>query len=155
MPGRVQDTYISRQLLDTPDLAAWSLWDHPPAPTYYKTHVAMMGDAAHATTPFQGQGAGQAIEDACVLQVLLGRVHNKKELPNVLAAYDEVRRPRSQRIVTTSREAAELDFMRLKGVGDDIKKMREKHDGRMHWVWHRDLVAQNEAAVRLFEEGLP
>ena len=115
----------------------------------------MMGDAAHATTPFQGQGAGQAIEDACVLQALLGRVHNKTELPNVLEAYDEVRRPRSQRIVTTSREAAELDYMRLKGVGDDIEKMREKLDGRMHWIWHRDLVAQNAAAVKLFEEGLP
>lgn len=115
----------------------------------------MMGDAAHATTPFQGQGAGQAIEDACVLQVLLGRVHKKKELPNVLAAYDEVRRPRSQRIVTTSREAADLEFMRLKGVGDDIKKMAEKLEGRMNWVWHRDLVAQNDAAIRLFEESLP
>ena len=155
MLDRVQDTYFLLQLLRTPDLAAWSLWDHPPAPSYYKGHVAMMGDAAHATTPYQAQGAGQAIEDACVLQVLLGRVHNKKELPNVLAAYDEVRRPRSQRNVTTSREAMDLNFMRLKGVEGDIEKMRMKLDGRMHWIWNRDLVAQNDAAVKLFEEGLP
>ena len=115
----------------------------------------MMGDAAHATTPFQAQGAGQAVEDACVLQALLGRVHNKKELPNVLVAYDEVRRPRSQRNVVTSREAAELNFMRLKGVEDDMEKMKLKLDGRMHWLWNRDMVAQNEAAIKLFEEGLP
>ena len=154
LTGYIQHAYISRQLLDVPHLAAWSLWDHPPAPTYYKDHVAMMGDAAHATTPFQAQGAGQAIEDACVLQTLLGRVHNKKDLPNVLAAYDQVRRPRSQRIVTTSREAAELYYMRSKGAEDDIEKIREKLGGRMHWIWNRDLVAQNEAAIRLFEESL-
>ena len=154
LTGYIQDAYMSRQLLDIPDLAAWSLWDHPPAPTYYKDHVAMMGDAAHASTPFQGQGAGQAIEDACVLQALLGRVHNKKNLPNVLAAYDQVRRPRSQRNVTTSREAGEIDFMRSKGAEDNVEKMREKLDGRMHWIWNRDLMAQNEAAIRLFEESI-
>ena len=58
----------------------------------------MMGDAAHASTPWQGQGASQAVEDALVLETLLGKVKDAKHIPNALAAYDQVRRPRTQRI---------------------------------------------------------
>ena len=63
------------QLIDLPDLSAWAMWDHGvPAPFYSQGRVTPMGDAAHATTPFQGQGAAQATEDALVLQTLLGQV---------------------------------------------------------------------------------
>lgn len=113
-----------------------------------------MGDAAHATTPFQAQGAGQAIEDACVLSALFERVSTPDDVPKALAAYDQVRRPRAQRVVSTSRESGQLMSMQQPGVGDNIEKMREKLESRMHWVWHRDLVAQNEAAIKLFEEAL-
>ena len=34
---------------------------------WYKGHVLLIGDAAHATTPHMGQGAAQAIEDGVVL----------------------------------------------------------------------------------------
>lgn len=61
-------------LVNTPSLAAWSVWDLPPVHTYTKARVCMLGDAAHAMTPFQGQGAGQAIEDALVLTTLLSKV---------------------------------------------------------------------------------
>ena len=114
----------------------------------------MMGDAAHATTPFQAQGAGQAIEDACVLSALFEKVTTPDEASKALAAYDQARRPRAQRVVSTSRESGQLMSMQLPGVGDDLEKMREKLNTRMHWIWHRDLAAQNEDAVRLFEESL-
>ena len=113
-----------------------------------------MGDAAHASTPFQGQGAGQAIEDALVLVTLLGKVETPKQLPNAFAAYDQIRRPRSQKIVTTSRDSGRLTAMREEGIGDDIKKIGEKMSTRMHWIWNRDLAAQNREAVTLFEESL-
>lgn len=113
----------------------------------------MMGDAAHATTPFQGQGAGQAIEDSLVLETLLGRTKKADQLPNVFAAFDQVRRPRSQRIVVTSREAGQLMGMKQEGVGDDLNKMRKKLDTRMHWIWDRDMLAQNDAAINLLEES--
>ncbi|HEY0700235.1 MAG TPA: FAD-dependent oxidoreductase, partial [Micromonospora sp.] len=38
-----------------------------PLPGYVRGGVALLGDAAHAMTPYLGQGAGQAIEDAVVL----------------------------------------------------------------------------------------
>lgn len=39
--------------------------------TWYRGRVLLIGDAAHATTPHLGQGAGMAIEDAVVLGELL------------------------------------------------------------------------------------
>ena len=114
----------------------------------------MMGDAAHASTPFQGQGAGQAIEDACVLSALFGKVSTPGDVPNALAAYDQIRRPRAQRVVSTSRESGQLMSMQQPGIGDNVEKTREKLGTRMHWIWHRDLVAQNEAAIKLFDEAV-
>ncbi|KWO64991.1 FAD-dependent oxidoreductase [Burkholderia ubonensis] len=40
---------------------------------WYRGRVLLIGDAAHATTPHLGQGAGMAIEDAVVLAELLPR----------------------------------------------------------------------------------
>lgn len=113
-----------------------------------------MGDAAHACTPFQAQGAGQAIEDACVLSALFEKLSTPQDVPKALAAYDQVRRPRAQRVVSTSKEAGQLYSMNQPGVGDDLEKMKEKLETRMHWIWYRDLVSQNETAVKLFEEAV-
>ncbi|MCJ1476760.1 hypothetical protein MMC13_005429 [Lambiella insularis] len=124
------------ELLD-PSLAAWSLWDHPPAPFYYR-----------------GQGAGQAIEDALVLETLLGKVKTVPEIPHAFDAYDQVRRPRSQKVVTTSREAGLLNSMKHKEVGSDLRKMKKLLDTRQNWIWNRNMVAQTAEAVRLFEESL-
>jgi 2-polyprenyl-6-methoxyphenol hydroxylase-like FAD-dependent oxidoreductase len=40
---------------------------------WFKGRVLLIGDAAHATTPHLGQGAGMAIEDALVLSLELAR----------------------------------------------------------------------------------
>ena len=113
-----------------------------------------MGAAAHATTPYQGQGAGQAIEDALVLSTLFSHVSHPGMIQNAFLAYDQVRRVRTQRIVSTSRDSGQLDGMRAEGVGEDIEKMRALLGRRMHWIWNRDLVEQNREAVRLLEESL-
>ena len=114
----------------------------------------MLGDAAHATTPFQGQGAGQAIEDALVIKTVLSKVQNLKQIPNALMAYNQTRRPRGQRIVETSREYGKLLGMQSEGVGEDLEKMRENLETRLHWIWQRDQTAQVNSAVELFEESL-
>ena len=106
--------------------------DDLPAPFYTSNRVAIMGDAAHATTPWQGQGPSQAIEDACVLSALLGRVHDPKYIPNASSAYDQVRRARSQRVVSTSRETGRMMGFMEKGLGDDLVEIRKRLDGRMN-----------------------
>ncbi|KAK4206261.1 hypothetical protein QBC37DRAFT_476981 [Rhypophila decipiens] len=49
---------------------AYSQFGHKSTPTYYRNNVCLVGDAAHATTPWQGAGAGQAFEDAMILGII-------------------------------------------------------------------------------------
>ena len=128
--------------------------DTLPASTYTRNRVAMLGDAAHASTPYQGQGAGQAIEDALIITTVLSKVQTLKQVPNALAAYNQIRRPRAQRNVETSRDAGLLVAMMLDGVNDDLEKMREDLGTRMNWLWQRNMEAQTREAVELFEESL-
>lgn len=130
--------------MEKPDV--WALFDHPPAPTYFKGRIAILGDAAHASTPHQGAGAGQAIEDALVLSNLLGKVKSVNEIEKAFYAYDAVRRPRSQRVVTTSREAAALYEFEDETLGTDLEKVRERLMERYNWIWDEDLSRQLKAA---------
>ena len=46
-----------------------------------------------------GQGAGQAIEDAGVLRLVLNRVSTPEELPVLLKTYEAARKSRAEQIV--------------------------------------------------------
>ncbi|WP_157254010.1 FAD-dependent monooxygenase [Nonomuraea typhae] len=75
-------------------------YELPDLPSYVAGKVALLGDAAHAMTPNLGQGACQALEDAVVLA---GSAD--------LAAYDRLRRPRTQDVVRRSRQIGDLAHM--------------------------------------------
>lgn len=81
----------------------WAIQDHDHAPTYYKGHVAIIGDAAHATFPHAGNGAAQALEDCAILTGLFAHVKSPEYIKPALKAYDEVRRPRSQKVIDITR----------------------------------------------------
>ncbi|MEY9212243.1 FAD-dependent monooxygenase [Thermobifida halotolerans] len=66
-----------------------------PLPAFHRGRIALLGDAAHAMTPYLGQGACQAVEDAVVLAHLADR-------PDGPAAYTAARLPRTTRIVRRS-----------------------------------------------------
>ncbi|KAI9791591.1 MAG: hypothetical protein M1816_003677 [Peltula sp. TS41687] len=133
------------QLMDDPDL--WALFDHRPAPTYYKGRVAILGDAAHTSTPHQGAGAGQALEDAFILSTVLAdeKVMSTSDVPAALHAYDAIRRPRSQKVVSTSRTAGETYAFRGP-AGNDLEKVREELLTRYSWIWDEDMSRQAEDA---------
>jgi salicylate hydroxylase len=130
--------------MEKPDV--WALFDHPPAPTYVKGRLAILGDAAHASTPHQGAGAGQAIEDAFIISNLLGEINSVDEIENAFYAYDAVRRPRSQRVVKTSRDAASLYEFEDEKVGTDLEAMKKTLESRYDWIWDEDLPKQLEQA---------
>lgn len=70
-----------------------------PLPQYVMGRAALLGDAAHAITPDLGQGACLALEDAVTLAAM---TTGGADMPAALAAYDRVRRPRTQGLVRVS-----------------------------------------------------
>ena len=114
----------------------------------------MMGDAAHATTPFAGNGAAQAIEDAAVLTALFGRVESTLQIKDAFKAYDAVRRPRSQKVVEYSRRFGWYYAFLASEVGDDIEKIRAYIREGGTFTAKVDLKAQNDEALRVLEESL-
>jgi salicylate hydroxylase len=53
------------------DMSLWALADLPRLPRWSRGRAILLGDAAHAPLPHQGQGGGMAIEDAYTLGALL------------------------------------------------------------------------------------
>lgn len=69
-----------KRLLNWAQPLRWPLFHHPETPKYFEGHVCIMGDVAHAMTPYQAAGAGQGLEDAVVLAHLLSMVKRADEL---------------------------------------------------------------------------
>ncbi|OBT63386.1 hypothetical protein VE03_07258 [Pseudogymnoascus sp. 23342-1-I1] len=139
------------KLLKSPDV--WALYEHPPTPTYHNAHVALLGDAAHASTPHFGAGAGMALEDALVLSRLLPLCDGAGDIQRAFRAYDAVRVPRTQAVVRESREQGRVLDMRGEGVGADLDRLREVLDERVRWIWGVDLEEHCREAVRGFWKG--
>lgn len=137
--------------LRTPDV--WAIFEHPPAPTYALAgRICLLGDCAHSSSPHQGAGAGMAIEDAAVLAHLLGRASSgPADLARVFAAYDRVRRPRTQRLVVTSRDAGQLYDFQKPAVHDDPDALRAEIRSRMAWIWNLDMRRHIDEAVEIMK----
>ena len=81
--------------------------------TYIRGRVVMVGDAAHAALPTVGGGASTALEDGvCVGRLIGAPVRDGADLGGALAAFDQARRPRCQKIarlaVITARFGCDL-----------------------------------------------
>jgi 2-polyprenyl-6-methoxyphenol hydroxylase-like FAD-dependent oxidoreductase len=81
------------------ELAAYPIHDMPIVPTWYRGHIVLLGDAAHATSPSSGQGASLAIEDAVVLAKCLRDLPDTKQ---AFAACERLRRDRVEKVVQYS-----------------------------------------------------
>ena len=74
--------------------------DFDTIPSWSRGKVCLIGDAAHASTPYMGQGGCQAVEDAYVVAQCL---HQEAEVAQAFVAMQRLRRPKAVRIVQTSR----------------------------------------------------
>lgn len=124
----------------------WAIFDYAdnPSNTYFKRRVCVTGDAAHASTPFQGAGAAMAIEDSYVLGSLLGAAAGPQDIESALRAYDSVRRIRTQKLVKTSREAGYMWGLDQSMYGKDYEKILDNASKRMSWIWNENLEAEVE-----------
>lgn len=129
----------------------WALFDHPPAETYVSKggRICLLGDSAHASTPHNGAGAGQAVEDALILSGVMGHVYDGSDIKRAFEAYDQVRRPRSQQQVKAARLAGMVYDMEAPGIGDDLEKLK-KQLAQRGWLWDHDLEADMREVERLF-----
>lgn len=135
------------------ELVKWGIFDmyEHPAPTYSRGRICIAGDAAHASSPFQGVGACMGVEDALVICEVLDTVQermgserssaqsNRLAIEKALQAYSQSRIPRSQWQVRSSREMGEMYQWRHEETGRDIQKCRTKLETATQKVWDFDV----------------
>jgi salicylate hydroxylase len=86
------------------DMSFWALVELPRLPRWSRGRVMLLGDAAHAPLPHQGQGAGLAIEDAYALGALIANLGLKKWGP-AFEAFEKLRKRRAWTVQAYSRVA--------------------------------------------------
>ncbi|KAL4951293.1 hypothetical protein BDW69DRAFT_196592 [Aspergillus filifer] len=100
------------QLAKDTRLGLWQLRDLDPLPTWHSGRAILIGDAAHAMLPTQGQGASQAIEDAEALGAFFSKVEKTLSgstfdtVSRINEAIFNCRYARATTIQAYSREAA-------------------------------------------------
>jgi len=119
-----------------PDIAAqWE--DHPLSSLaimrcYPWTHnkVALMGDAAHATVPFYGQGMNGSLEDCFVMGELMKK-HNE-DWDAVFKEYQEVRKPNGDALQDLSLHNYKV---MSESVADPHFLLKKKFEHRIHELY--------------------
>jgi salicylate hydroxylase len=113
----------------------WMRWagaDLPPLDSWSRGNVTLIGDAAHATLPFLAQGAVMSLEDACVLAQSAADGEG-------FGRYEELRRPRTQRIQQESLSLAAIYHARgIKALARNaaLKLMGgERLINRLSWIY--------------------
>jgi salicylate hydroxylase len=84
------------------DPAWWALHDYAPLDRWAAGRIVLIGDAAHAMLPHQGQGANQAIEDAFALAHLLSETRPDGH-ERTFRRFEALRMKRTRRVQRFSR----------------------------------------------------
>jgi len=147
-------------------LEKWAVFDtfEYPATTYIKGRIGLAGDAAHASAPHHGAGAGFGIEDAAVLCALMLAVSiallestpssKAATIRAALSAYDTVRRERAQWLVQSSRRVGEIYEWLDQEVGRDINKCKHEAEWRAHAIWDYDIDGMIREAGEEFSKNV-
>lgn len=110
--------------------------DLPPLPYFARGPVLLLGDAAHATTPNMGQGAGMAIEDAAVLARFLRT--SPTNVSDAFKLFERQRRARTARIVRTSWQlgrVGQLENPLLTGIRNTVMRLLPAAVSRSQMAW--------------------
>ena len=86
----------------------WALYDREPLEQWHVGRATLLGDSAHATLPYLGQGAAMAIEDGYVLALCLSTSEDPDE---ALRLYEQLRKTRTRRVVLASRARAKENHL--------------------------------------------
>ena len=133
---------IPTQLIEaTPEesIIRFDINDFVPIKQWWKGRVALIGDAAHATTPNLGQGGCQAVEDAFVLAKCL------KENPSPEKAFEQYQSIRYQKavhVVNTS-----WTFGKMTNIGNPI--LQSLRNGAMRMMPESMAMKQLDKILKL------
>ena len=92
-------------MADPESIRVWKLLDMDVLESWTHMKLALLGDAAHPFLPHQGQGGGQAIEDAVALAVVLERGLAAEEVLDRLKLYEKIRKERAETVQEYTRLA--------------------------------------------------
>lgn len=92
--------------------ARWPMIDREPLDNWSVGPVTLLGDAAHPMLQYIAQGGCQALEDAAELAEA---VANHASVTAAFTAYQNVRIPRTRRVVLTARTFGEM--IHIDGIG--------------------------------------
>jgi salicylate hydroxylase len=122
-----------------PQSPRWGLFARRPLTRWNRGPVVLLGDAAHAMLPHQGQGANQAIEDAFVLAEELGRA------ADVLAAlhrYARRRRVRTRQVQLMSWAASAALHLADGPAAQRRDAYLARLPERLAWIHGYDALSQ-------------
>ncbi|KDR80975.1 hypothetical protein GALMADRAFT_1117498 [Galerina marginata CBS 339.88] len=142
----------------------WAIHTVKPLASFVSGNAAILGDAAHAMTPHQGSGAGQAIEDAFILGTLLGHPRTTREtIARALSIYDHIRRPFALKAQERSRLngqyftlcTQEIDFNAVSEheILSKLKILGQIFTKNWEWAWTTSLGGSVQEATRLLESS--
>lgn len=101
-----------------------------------KRRVLLVGDSAHAVPPSSGQGINQAVEDAVMLSILLGKGRSGKK---DLGWWQGFRQDRIQQILLLN---ARVDRQRLPRVMGFEEQDDDEQGFDLDWLYGIDVVAE-------------
>jgi salicylate hydroxylase len=127
----VQDTINS---LD--ETFRWGIYDRAPLPHWSTARVTLMGDAAHPMVPHVGQGAGQSIEDAITLAVVLEGC-GANDIAVRLKLYETLRLARTSQVQALARAAGKLYRSEHDDPAEKAGRLREWM-AQGQWLYQHD-----------------
>lgn len=146
-------------------LDKWGIFDSVdhPTPTFAKGRVCIAGDAAHASAPHHGAGAGMGLEDCLVLATLLAdvatttttaEISRAKSIRAALVAYSHIRKARTQWVAESSRVVGQLLDGCYPPTLRDWDKCLAELTARSHRIWHHDQEAMIRDARKEYQSLL-
>ncbi|KAI0975160.1 salicylate hydroxylase [Xylaria arbuscula] len=141
---------IVELLLSESSLHAYSQHEHKSTAAYYRNNICLIGDAAHASTPWQGAGAGQALEDCVILAALLSRTTDPKDINKAFRVFESARAPRCKQVIQSSREVGNILCSQEKY--ETLEDWRKALEWKWDYLYDFDLGAHEREALEALEK---
>ncbi|KAF9885047.1 hypothetical protein FE257_000778 [Aspergillus nanangensis] len=133
--------WLLKPFRNVSSLGLWQLRDLEPLETWINGRCILIGDAAHAMLPTQGQGASQAIEDAEALSAFFQDIQCRPSPHDVHCRLQDAfasRHDRATLIQQYSRQqakpATEKDSVKIKMDPEEFTSFNYTYNGAKDWL---------------------